>query len=77
MRCDACGGVIESAHPWDTSGCACGRLSIGGGPRRPWLRWSATAGSGWTDLGGAYGAAADRHPRKNKAAQPVVHQKRA
>jgi hypothetical protein len=49
-RCNACGTVVESMHPWDTVTCACGALTVSGGPERPWRSWNVVSGAGWTDL---------------------------
>lgn len=49
-RCDVCGDVVDSLHPWDVRTCACGRLTVGGGPKHRQVQWRAEPGAGWTDL---------------------------
>ncbi len=49
-RCDVCGDVIESRHPWDVQTCSCGRLTLSGGPKHRQVHWRAEPGTGWTDL---------------------------
>jgi len=49
-RCEVCGGVIESTHPFETVTCSCGRLSLSGGPELRRVSWVAEAGAAWTDL---------------------------
>lgn len=49
-RCDVCGDVVETGHPWDVQTCSCGRLTLSGGPRHRQVRWRAEPGTGWTDL---------------------------
>jgi hypothetical protein len=49
-RCNVCGEVIESRHPWETVQCSCRRLALSGGPQRRRVQWTADPGSSWTDL---------------------------
>ena len=49
-RCDVCGDVVESRHPWDVQTCSCGRLTLSGGPKHRRVHWRAEPGAGWTDL---------------------------
>ena len=49
-RCDVCGDVVDSLHPWDVRTCACGRLTVSGGPKHRQVQWRAEPGTGWTDL---------------------------
>ena len=50
-RCDVCGDIVGSSHPWDVRTCSCGRLTVSGGPKHRRVQWSAEPGAGWTDLG--------------------------
>jgi hypothetical protein len=49
-RCDVCGDVVATRHPWDVQACSCGRLTLSGGPKHRQVRWRAEPGTGWTDL---------------------------
>jgi hypothetical protein len=49
-RCDVCGDVVDSLHPWDVQTCSCGRLMLSGGAKHRQVHWSAEPGTGWTDL---------------------------
>ncbi|HLN15644.1 MAG TPA: hypothetical protein VK277_02715 [Acidimicrobiales bacterium] len=61
-RCEACGAVVESTHLFESTTCACGRLSLSGGPARPRLSWRASPGAAWTYLGDALDADGDTTP---------------
>lgn len=60
-RCDVCGDVIESRHPWDVQTCSCGRLTLSGGPKHRRVQWRAEPGTGWTDLEEEPGTGDDGH----------------
>src|SRR5438874_1240538 len=49
-RCNACGSVVESTHPWDVATCSCGALTVSGGTARPHRAWNVSSGAGWSEL---------------------------
>lgn len=66
-RCDVCGDVVDSLHPWDVRTCACGRLTVSGGPKHRRVLWRAEPGAGWTDLAGEPEDGADEEAHDDEA----------
>jgi ribosomal protein S18 acetylase RimI-like enzyme len=52
-RCNVCGVIVHSDHPWHVSTCDCGLLSLSGGPELRRVSWRADPGASWTDLSDA------------------------
>jgi hypothetical protein len=59
VRCESCGSVVSTTHPWDTVTCACGRLTVSGRPWQPTIAWLAAPGSGWSTANEDDGDAGD------------------